>query len=154
MYLHFNEEGQFLCKTSEQGDGFYSVPAGEGREVGERFKLVDGELEDQAPGLTDEEFILAEAEKQQVAAEKAAALAQEANKGKEISRLKFTERFTMDELVGIYTAAKTEVLVEVFLDKLKLSETVDVTHQDMIAGVGALVLMGLLTEDRGEEVLQ
>lgn len=152
MYLHFNEEGQFLCKTSEPGDGFYSFPAGDGRELGERFKVVNGELEEQAPGLSDEEFILAFAEAQRAAAEAAAADAAAAQ-SKVMSKLKFTERFTLDELAAIYTAAKTEVLVEVFLDKLKLSEVVDVSHPDMIAGIQAFVQMGLLTEERAGEIL-
>lgn len=151
MYLHFNEEGQFLCKTSEQGDGFYSFPVGEGREMGERFKVVDGELEDQAPGLSDEEFIIAFAESQRAAEEASAAAA--TVQPNVMSKLEFTERFTLAELTAIYTAAKTEVLVEVFLDKLKLSEVVDVSHPDMIAGIQAFVQMGLLTEERAGEIL-
>jgi hypothetical protein len=71
-----------------------------------------------------------------------------------LTKLAFMNRFTMEELVAIYTAAKTEVLVEVFLDKLKLAEHVDVTDPQTIAGLQALAASGLLTETRVQEILQ
>ena len=71
-----------------------------------------------------------------------------------LTKLAFMNRFTMDELVAVYTAAKTEVLVEVFLDKLKLAEHVDVTDPQTIAGLQALAASGLLAETRVQEVLQ
>ena len=71
-----------------------------------------------------------------------------------ITRLAFMNRFTMEELLAVYTAAKTEVMVEVFLDKLKLAEHVDVTDPQTIAGLQALAASGLLTEARVQEVLQ
>jgi len=63
-------------------------------------------------------------------------------------------RFTMEELLAVYTAAKTEVMIEVFLDKLKLAEHVDVTDPQTIAGLQALAASGLMTEARVQEVLQ
>ena len=42
-----------------------------------------------------------------------------------LTKLAFMNRFTMEELAAIYTAAKTEVMVEVFLDKLKIAEEVN-----------------------------
>jgi len=71
-----------------------------------------------------------------------------------LTKLAFMNRFTMKELVAVYTAAKTEVIVEVFLDKLKLAEHVDVTDPQTIAGLQALAASGLLTETRVQEVLQ
>jgi hypothetical protein len=71
-----------------------------------------------------------------------------------LTKLAFMNRFTMDELVAIYTAAKTEVMVEVFLDKLKLAEEVDLSDPHTITGVQSLAASGLLTEARAQEVLQ
>ncbi len=71
-----------------------------------------------------------------------------------LTKLAFMNRFTMEELAAIYTAAKTEVMVEVFLDKLKLAEHVDVTDPQTVAGLQALAASGLLTEARVQEVLQ
>ena len=71
-----------------------------------------------------------------------------------LTKLAFMNRFTMEELAAIYTAAKTEVMVEVFLDKLKLAEHIDVTDPQTIAGLQALAASGLLTEARVQEVLQ
>ena len=71
-----------------------------------------------------------------------------------LTKLAFMNRFTMEELAAIYTAAKTEVMVEVFLDKLKLAEHIDVTDPQTIAGLQALAASGLLTEARVQEVLR
>lgn len=71
-----------------------------------------------------------------------------------LTKLAFMNRFTMEELVAIYTAAKTEVMVEVFIDKLKLAEHVDLTDPSTIAGVQTLSASGLLTEVRVQVVLQ
>ena len=71
-----------------------------------------------------------------------------------LTKLAFMNRFTMEELAAIYTAAKTEVMVEVFLDKLKLAEHVDVTDPQTRAGLQALAASGLLTEARVQEVLR
>lgn len=71
-----------------------------------------------------------------------------------LTKLAFMNRFTMEELAAIYTAAKTEVLVEVFLDKLKLAEHVDVTDPHTIGGLQALAASGLLSEARVQAVLQ
>ena len=51
-------------------------------------------------------------------------------------------------------AAKTEVMVEVCLYKLKLAEHVDVTDPQTIAGLQTLAASGLLTEARVQEVLR
>ena len=59
-------------------------------------------------------------------------------------------RFTMIELAGIYTLAKTEVMVEIFLEKLRLAENVDISSEDTKAGINALVSLKLLTAGAAE----
>lgn len=71
-----------------------------------------------------------------------------------LTKLAFMNRFTLDELAAIYTAAKTEVMVEVFLDKFKLAEHVDVTDAHTVAGLQTLAANGLLTAARVQELLQ
>ena len=71
-----------------------------------------------------------------------------------LTKLAFMNRFTMAELAAIYTAAKTEVMVEVFLDKLKIAEEVNLADAQTIGGLQALAVSGLLTEARVQEVLQ
>ena len=73
---------------------------------------------------------------------------------KVITKLAFMNRFTMEELAAIYTAAKTEVMVEVFLDKLKIAEEVNLADTQTIGGLQALAASGLLTETRVQEILQ
>ncbi|MDR4125580.1 hypothetical protein [Yanghanlia caeni] len=71
-----------------------------------------------------------------------------------LTKLAFMNRFTMEELAAIYTAAKTEVMVEVFMDKLKLAEYVDVTDPQTVAGLQSLAAAGLLSEARVQEILR
>ena len=72
----------------------------------------------------------------------------------EISRLDFMERFTHAELESIYTAAKTSVGVQVFIDKLKMHEgLVDLSSPTLKAGVDALVSGGVLTQFRADAIL-
>lgn len=71
----------------------------------------------------------------------------------QLSKLQFLEAFTDDELEAIYTAAKTVVKIEIFLDKFKLAEYIDATDPKLQAGIRALELGGLLVTGRANEIL-
>ncbi len=103
---------------------------------------------DRFPGKTDEEVLAI------IAAEQAAPTTPPAEPPRVITKLAFMNRFTMEELAAIYTAAKTEVMVEVFLDKLKIAEEVNLDDPQTIVGLQALAASGLLTEARVQEVLR
>jgi len=114
-----------------------------------RYRLDDdGKVVDAYPGKTDEEVLAA------IEATQAALTTPPAVPPRVITKLAFMNRFTMEELAAIYTAAKTEVMVEVFMDRLKLAEYVDVTDPQTRAGLQALAASGLLTEARVQEILQ
>lgn len=115
-----------------------------------RYALVDGKIVDKFEGKTDEQ-VLAQIQADAEAAQAAVATAPVSKAP--ITKLEFMNRFTMDELAGIYTAAKTEVMIEVFLDKLKLSTEIDLSDANTIAGVNSLAAAGLLTADRAKEIL-
>lgn len=70
-----------------------------------------------------------------------------------ITHLEFMGRFTDAELVGIYTAAKSSVAVEIWLDKFKLASDVDKDDARTIAGLQALETAGLLAAGRAAEIL-
>jgi len=70
-----------------------------------------------------------------------------------LSKLEFLARFTDAELVGIYTEAKTSVLLEIWLDKFKLSESIDLQNQLTISGLQYLESIGLLNTGRANEIL-
>lgn len=70
-----------------------------------------------------------------------------------ITRLAFMEKFTTPELVAIYTEAKTAVELEVFLDKVKAADEVDLTDSRTREGVAVLASMGLIGEGRAVEIL-
>jgi hypothetical protein len=115
-----------------------------------RYALVNGKIVDKFEGKTDEQ-VLAQIKSDAEAAQ-AEVVATPVAKAP-ITKLEFMNRFTMDELAGIYTAAKTEVMIEVFLDKLKLATEINLSDANTIAGVNSLTTAGLLTADRAKEIL-
>ena len=125
--------------------GWTEVPEGASL-LALRYGIVDGAVVDLHPTVTDEQLLesIALASTEQAAVQATVA---------PLSKLAFMERFTLEEMAGIYTAAKTNVVVEIFLDKMKLAEFIDITDANTIAGVNALVSAGLLTEARAAEIL-
>jgi hypothetical protein len=70
-----------------------------------------------------------------------------------LTKLAYMNRFTDVELAAIYTAAKSSVQVEVWLDKFKLAEEINLDDQATISGVQALEAAGLLAAERAAEIL-
>jgi hypothetical protein len=73
--------------------------------------------------------------------------------GRTLTKLKYMNRFTDAELAAIYTTAKSNVQVEVWLDKFKLAEEINLDDPSTIAGVQALEAAGLLAKGRSTEIL-
>lgn len=72
---------------------------------------------------------------------------------RKLSKLVYMSRFTDAELAAIYTAAKTVVAIEVWLDKFKVADDVDLDDARTIAGLAALEDAGLLATGRAAEIL-
>ena len=70
-----------------------------------------------------------------------------------LSKLDYANRFTEPELEIIYSAAKTVVAVEVWLDKYRLAEHVDTEDPRVHAGLHALEDAGLIQPGRADEIL-
>jgi hypothetical protein len=70
-----------------------------------------------------------------------------------LTKLEYMSRFTDAELAAIYTAAKSSVQVEVWLDKFKLAEEINLDDPSTIAGVKALEAAKLLATGRSTEIL-
>jgi hypothetical protein len=70
-----------------------------------------------------------------------------------LTKLAYMNRFTDAELAGIYTAAKSVIQIEVWLDKFKLAEEINLDDPSTIAGVQALEAAGLLAQGRSTEIL-
>lgn len=149
LYIAFHDNGVVRDISAQGGDGYLSLPSKNPSTLALRYALQDGKVIDGYPNKTDEDVLTTLKSEQE-----SRAAAQAANAVKVHTRLDFMNRFSMEELAGIYTAAKSEVLVEVFLDKLKLAEHVDLADPNTVAGVNALAASGLLTEARAGEILQ
>lgn len=70
-----------------------------------------------------------------------------------VTRLEYMNRFTDSELAGLWTAAKTVVQIELWLEKFKLAEFINLDDPRTVAGLQALEGAGLLTEGRANEIL-
>lgn len=70
-----------------------------------------------------------------------------------LSVREFREQFTMAEKQAIYTAAKTNVDVEVWLDDLRSVSYVDLDFPQTVTSVQALEAAGLIGEGRADEIL-
>ena len=99
-------------------------------------------------GKSDEEVL--EAIKVKHEQEKAA----EPEIGKVLDHTDFFNLFTNEELVAVYTAAKDNVYLQIFLDKIKVAKKIILNDPEVIAGSGLLVQLGILTEERRTAILQ
>lgn len=70
-----------------------------------------------------------------------------------LSVLAFRSRFTDAEKIAIYTAAKTNVQVQIWLDDLMAASDVNLDDSRTIAGVQALEAAGLIGAGRAAEIL-
>lgn len=70
-----------------------------------------------------------------------------------VTKLAFRNRFTIQELTAMYAAAKTNPLLEVLLDNLRVSTFIDLQRTDTISGVMLLAQLQLLTVDRANAIL-
>lgn len=149
MSLYFDTRNGLIAviETDAPEEGMIPVKRGQSR-LAARYALDEtGALVDRYPGKTDEE-VLAE-----IAAQQQAAAAEPQSAARPITKLSFMERFTDEELAAIYAAAKTDVRVEVWMDKMKLASEIDLADPRTRAGVEALEALGLIGQGRAAEVL-
>ena len=69
-----------------------------------------------------------------------------------LTRLAFMDRFTTAELVAIYTDAKTNVETEIWLDKVKAAENIDLSDPRTRDALAMLEASGLIGEGRADEI--
>ena len=62
-------------------------------------------------------------------------------------------RFHDNELATLYSAAKTVVQIEVWLEKFKVSEFIDLNDPRTITAVRSLEAAGLIASGRSHEIL-
>ena len=72
---------------------------------------------------------------------------------RKISKLEYMELFTDNEMVSIFAAAKASPLVEIWLEKFRLSEFIDLADPRNADGLQALESAGILGQGRAAEIL-
>jgi hypothetical protein len=70
-----------------------------------------------------------------------------------ITKLEYMNRFTDTELATIYTVAKTNIAIEVWLEKFKLSAEINLDDPRTVGGINALEQFGLIGVGRAAEIL-
>lgn len=146
LYIAFHDNGVVRDIATEAREGYLPAPAKSTSTLALRYALQDGKVVDRFPGKTDEEVLAELASQQQPPASQQPA-------PRPVTKLAFMERFTDEELAAIYAAAKTDVRVEVWMDKLKLASEIDLADPRTKAGVEALEALGLIAQGRAAEVL-
>ena len=147
MFISFHDKGG--ASVSEV-NGDYPLPDGSST-LACRYDLVNDVVTDMYPGKADGDVLAALHATNQ--AQVTALETQHNPLATVVTRIAFMELFTSDELEAIYTAAKTIVSVEVYMDKLKVSDMIDLTNSATVTGIGKLQTAGLLTADRVSAIL-
>jgi len=70
-----------------------------------------------------------------------------------VSSLTFRQLFTAAEGQAITQAAQTNAQLRMFIDDESAAGTVDLTNPEVTAGIVMLVSVGLLTQDRADQIL-
>jgi hypothetical protein len=70
-----------------------------------------------------------------------------------LTRLAFRNRFTAEEKATLYTVAKENVIIQIFLDDLQAAEEVDLDDMALVAGIDLLETSGLIDKGRAAEIL-
>ena len=70
-----------------------------------------------------------------------------------LTKLAFRNRFTQAEKEAIYTAKKTNVALEIFLDDVNTATYINPFRADTIAGVWGLEVAGVLATGRAKTIL-
>lgn len=81
------------------------------------------------------------------------ALSATQTKSRILSKVGYMSRFTDDELAAVYTTAKSVVQIEVWLEKFKAAEFVDLDDQLVIEGLQSLEAVGLIGSGRAAEIV-
>ena len=77
----------------------------------------------------------------------------EKNKSRVLTRLAFMRRFTAQELASIYSIAKTNIQLEIWLDKFKLAEEINLDDVEIVEGLSSFEALGILVPGRAQEIL-
>lgn len=146
VYFDIRNDAVAVIETDAPETGWIKLTTKQSR-LAARYRLEAGKVVDDYPGKTDEEVLALIASEQ-------AAQVEASPPQKVITKLQFLNRFTNEELAAVYTAAKTNVLIEVFMDKLKLAQEVNLDDPQTVGGLQSLAAAGLLSEARAQEVLK
>ncbi len=146
MKILFKDDGQVLIGEGKAFEEGYDLPEGAST-LTDRYALKDGEVVDLFPGLSDEE-VMEKLEAERVKNTEGQPVAA----SRTLSRLEFMDLFTEEELAGIYTAAKSNALIEVWLDKLKVTDAVDLGNARVQKNIDALVAAQLISPERAEQI--
>ena len=147
LHVLFHADGVVADISEEALEGY--LPADETcvSTLALRYKAENGQAIDIYPGLSDEEILAAIKAK----SDQEAVVPQVA--GKILDHTDFYNLFTIDELAAVYTAAKENVYLQIFLDKIKVSKKIIMNDPDVITGLELLVQMTILTDERRQAIL-
>jgi hypothetical protein len=75
-------------------------------------------------------------------------------KRKILTRYEFRALFTIEEKAAIITAAKTDLIIEVFHTDMMAAEEIDLAYPDVTQGLAYLVSRELITQEKMNNILE
>ena len=150
---HFDQDGVCLGVVEREGleEGAVALPEGFDSGVPARYRLVDGQVTDTHPGKSDDEVVATMSAEE---AQRAAALvaARQAASSKIVTKLAFMNLLTDGELEAIYTAAQQSVPMQVWIDKLRVADYIDLNDPRTVSGLITLEMLGILGAGRADVI--
>ena len=70
-----------------------------------------------------------------------------------VSKYNFFDRFTNEEFGLFLTSMESDINIKVLYEKIKISNEVNLDEDSVIDGINYLVLIGIITEERKQEIL-
>lgn len=70
------------------------------------------------------------------------------------TRFEFLNRFTMAERIAIRSAAETDSIVFDINEQFNQAEEITLGNDQLVQGLGYLTMVGILTPERAEQILQ
>ena len=158
LYGIFNEYGRCSLIAEEQLDGMIKLPKGANplAWAGRIVLDADGKPVIKYDGLSDAEAIeLAnEEDAEKETARREELVAKKAAVSKQLTRLEFLNRFTVEERVALRVKEQNDPIVADLFDMIRVAEYVDTKNQSTIDGISYLAAKDYITPERAVEILK
>lgn len=94
-----------------------------------------------------------EIQKQQITLSERISALEMGNKPNTLTRYAFRSLFSLEELIAITTASKSNVIIEIFMKNMELAAEIDLKNVEVTQGLSYLVSQGIITQEKMNIIL-